>query len=233
MILFLFFFHFEAHSLLYLFPTKSQNLGKKFWDFVGKKQHFSSCWRSSLFKLFSCHSVTIFGADFFYFYFEAHSLLYLLPAKFQNLEKKFWDFVKRHSFSICWRSSLFKLVSCRLVTTLEADFFFFWSFWGLQSVLSPPHKISIFFPTKKRCCEVGPCRPHNLRLFSPLLTPLFHEYAHGVFGELLYAISEFRDTDLARLFIKPEFCQCPLRRSCQLQLFWYQQQTVCFCCISL
>ncbi len=38
---------------------------------------------------------------------------------------------------------------------------------------------------------------------------------------------------LAGLFINPEFCQCPLRRSCQLQLFWYLQQTACFCCISL
>ncbi len=27
-------------------------------------------------------------------------------------------------------------------------------------------------------------------------------------------------TLLARLFINPEFCQCPLRRSCQFQLFW-------------
>ncbi len=26
-------------------------------------------------------------------------------------------------------------------------------------------------------------------------------------------------TSLAKLFIKPEFCQCTLRRSCQLQLF--------------
>ncbi len=33
-------------------------------------------------------------------------------------------------------------------------------------------------------------------------------------------------TSMARLFINPEFCQSPLRRSCQLQLFWYLQQTV-------
>ncbi len=32
-------------------------------------------------------------------------------------------------------------------------------------------------------------------------------------------------TSLVRLFINPEFCQCPLRSSCQLQLFWYLQQT--------
>ncbi len=40
-------------------------------------------------------------------------------------------------------------------------------------------------------------------------------------------------TSLARLFINSEFCQCPLRRPCQLQLFWYLQQTAYFCCISL
>ncbi len=40
-------------------------------------------------------------------------------------------------------------------------------------------------------------------------------------------------TSLAKLFINPEFCQCPLRRLCQLQIFWYLQQTACFCCISL
>ncbi len=40
-------------------------------------------------------------------------------------------------------------------------------------------------------------------------------------------------TSLARLFINSEFYQCPLRRSCQLQLFRYLQQTACFCCISL
>ncbi len=37
----------------------------------------------------------------------------------------------------------------------------------------------------------------------------------------------------ARLFINPEFRQCPLRCSCQLQLFWYLPQTACFHCISL
>ncbi len=40
-------------------------------------------------------------------------------------------------------------------------------------------------------------------------------------------------TSLARLFINPEFCQCPQRRLCQLQLFWYLQQIACFCCIGL
>ncbi len=46
-------------------------------------------------------------------------------------------------------------------------------------------------------CEVGPWRPHKLRLFSPLLTPLFHEHSDRVFGALLYAISESCDTDFA------------------------------------
>ncbi len=49
----------------------------------------------------------------------------------------------------------------------------------------------------KRCCEVGLWRPHKLRLFSPLLTFLFHEHSHRVFGVLLYAISKFCDTDFA------------------------------------
>ncbi len=50
---------------------------------------------------------------------------------------------------------------------------------------------------KKRCCEVGPRRPHKLRLCSPLPTPLFHEHLHRVFGVLLYAVSEFCDTNFA------------------------------------
>ncbi len=40
-------------------------------------------------------------------------------------------------------------------------------------------------------------RPHKLRLFSPLFTPLFHEHSRRVFGVLLYAILEFCDTDFA------------------------------------
>ncbi len=70
---------------------------------------------------------------------------------------------------------------------------------------------------------------YKLRLFSALLKTLFHEHSHGVFGVLFHAISESCNTNLvARLFIKPQFCQCPLKRSCQLQLFWYLQQTACF-----
>ncbi len=48
---------------------------------------------------------------------------------------------------------------------------------------------------KKGRCEVVLWRPHKLSLFSPLLTPLFHEHLHWVFGVLLYAISESCDTD--------------------------------------
>ncbi len=43
----------------------------------------------------------------------------------------------------------------------------------------------------------GPWRSHKLRLFSPLLTLLFQGHLHTVFGVLLYAISEFCDTDFA------------------------------------
>ncbi len=44
---------------------------------------------------------------------------------------------------------------------------------------------------------MGLWTPHKLKLFSPLLTPLFNEHSHRVFGVLLYAISEFCDNDFA------------------------------------
>ncbi len=50
---------------------------------------------------------------------------------------------------------------------------------------------------KKKCFEVVLWRPHKLRLFRPLFTPLFHEHLHGVFGVLLYAILESCDTNFA------------------------------------
>ncbi len=51
---------------------------------------------------------------------------------------------------------------------------------------------------------VGPWISHELRLFSPMLTPLFHEHSHRVFHVLLYAISEFCDTDFAgQIVYKP------------------------------
>ncbi len=37
----------------------------------------------------------------------------------------------------------------------------------------------------------------------------------------IYAILDVTLTSLARLFINPEFRQCPLRRLCKLQLFWF------------
>ncbi len=40
-------------------------------------------------------------------------------------------------------------------------------------------------------------------------------------------------TSLAKLSINPEFCQPPVSCSCQVQIFWYLQQTACLYYISL
>ncbi len=57
-------------------------------------------------------------------------------------------------------------------------------------------------------------------LFSSLLTHLFHEHLHRVSASYsMLSQSLVTLTSQARLFINPEFCQCPLRLSCQLQLF--------------
>ncbi len=44
---------------------------------------------------------------------------------------------------------------------------------------------------------MGPSKPRKLRLFSPLLIPLFHEHSYSVFGILLYAMSESYGTVFA------------------------------------
>ncbi len=50
-----------------------------------------------------------------------------------------------------------------------------------------------------------PWRPHKLRLFNPLLTPLFHEHSQSVFIVLFYIISEIYDTDFAgQVVYKPQ-----------------------------
>ncbi len=56
---------------------------------------------------------------------------------------------------------------------------------------------NLFCHDLKRCCEEGPWRPRKLGLFSPLLTPLFHEHLRRLFSFLLYAISESCDTIFA------------------------------------
>ncbi len=88
---------------------------------------------------------------------------------------------------------------------------------------------------KKRCCEVGPWRPHKLRAFLVHCSYIFFMSIRREFSASYSFLSRslVTPTSLARLFINSEFCQCPFRCSCQLQLFWYLQQTVCFCCISL
>ncbi len=76
--------------------------------------------------------------------------------------------------------------------------------WYLSSICEPykfefllvEWRISCLY-TLERCCEVGPWRPHKLRLFGPLLTPLFHEHSHRVFGLLLYAILQSCDSEFA------------------------------------
>ncbi len=44
---------------------------------------------------------------------------------------------------------------------------------------------------------MGARRLHKIRLFSPLLTSLFHDHLHRVFAVLLYAISGSCDIDFA------------------------------------
>ncbi len=57
---------------------------------------------------------------------------------------------------------------------------------------------------------MGPWRPPKLRLFSPLLTLLFHEHSRRVFGVLLYAISDSCDTDVAgQVLYKPWVLSVP------------------------
>ncbi len=79
---------------------------------------------------------------------------------------------------------------------------------------------------------MGPWWPISSNYFGSLPTALFHKHSHSVFG-ILYLCYTRSDTDFpGRLLINPELCQCPQRRSCQLQLFWYLEQIVCFCCIN-
>ncbi len=48
---------------------------------------------------------------------------------------------------------------------------------------------------KKEKKGVGPWKPHELRLFSPLLTPLFREHSFRVFSVLFYVTSKSCETD--------------------------------------
>ncbi len=68
-----------------------------------------------------------------------------------------------------------------------------WNFHGTVQC----YGLMLHIAVKKRCCEGGTWSSHELRLFSQLLTPLFHDHSHRVFGVLLYATSESCDTDLA------------------------------------
>ncbi len=70
---------------------------------------------------------------------------------------------------------------------------------------------------------------------SPLLTLHFSHAFTQCFWHSISMLSQslMTSTFLESLFINFKFGQCPRRGSCQLQLFWYLQQTMCFCCISL
>ncbi len=82
--------------------------------------------------------------------------------------------------------------------------------------------------TKKKKKWVGSWFPHKFRLFSPLLTSLFHEHSHRVFGALLYTISESCDTDFADQVVYK-----PWVLSVSSEVLVPIQQTTCFCYISL
>ncbi len=48
---------------------------------------------------------------------------------------------------------------------------------------------------KKKRCEVEVWQPHNLRPFSSLPKPFFHERSHSIFEFFIYTITESCDTN--------------------------------------
>ncbi len=98
------------------------------------------------------------------------------------------------------------------------------------------------------CCEIGVACYHVEKkgvvrwdlgpISSGYLAHCSHPFFMSIYVEFsgsysMLSQSLVTPTSLARLFINPEFCQCPLRCWCQLQLFWYLQQTACICYFSL
>ncbi len=154
-------------------------------------------------------------------------------------QRTLWN--KKHTFlEICFMK-LINCVACGNVAQLQTLLLFVSSIQmeRIQQItwtMSPSCGLSCkYIALKKKKKKKGVVR-WDLEgpISSGYLVHCSHPFFMSIRIEFLASYSMLSrsfmtPTWLARLFINPEFCQCPLRCS----WFWYLQQTACFCCISL